>query len=185
MEEQRERMLEGRERLLIEAPAGTGVRGRFRIEMPTPAGLITDGSEREGESESGRDGLGEKEGEKAKGKRKADGEHVDEEPKTDAKGLEVVVRVAEDADGAEPEDVLAPKKDTRPAGVDAWEFKVRTTRSLRSAKLDSFMHLMLDYHTQRTYRREMRSCSHRMQTSLRIARSLLQQPRTRNLRLPG
>ena len=184
MEEQRERMLEGRERLLIEAPAGTGVRGRFRIEMPTPAGLITDGSEREGENESGHDGHDEKEGEKAKGKRKADGEHVDEEPKTDAKGMEVVVRVAEDADGAEPEDVLAPK-DTRPAGVDAWEFKVRTARSLRFAKLNSFIHLMHYYHAQRTYRREMRSCSHRMQTTLRIARSPQQlQPRTRSLRLP-
>ena len=34
-----------REKLLIEAPAGTGVRERFLIETPTPAGLLTDGKE--------------------------------------------------------------------------------------------------------------------------------------------
>ena len=40
VEAQRDRMLEGRERLLIEAPSGAGVKERFRIEAPQPAGLI-------------------------------------------------------------------------------------------------------------------------------------------------
>ncbi|KAF9822016.1 hypothetical protein IEO21_00010 [Rhodonia placenta] len=44
VEEQRGKMLEGRERLLIEAPTATGVKEKFRIEQPTPAGLLTDGS---------------------------------------------------------------------------------------------------------------------------------------------
>ena len=53
VEAQRERMLEGRERLLLEAPPGTGVRGRVRIEAPEPRGLITGGEEaNEGASEA-------------------------------------------------------------------------------------------------------------------------------------
>ena len=42
-------MVEGRERLLIEAPAGVGVREKFLIEAPTPAALLTQGSEKDGE----------------------------------------------------------------------------------------------------------------------------------------
>ena len=58
VEEQRERLLEGRERLLVELPkvSVTGVKEKFRIEAPKPVGLIT-----QGEAE-------EVEGEKAKGK---------------------------------------------------------------------------------------------------------------------
>ena len=93
VEEQRERMLEGRERLLIESPqmTVTGVREKFRIEAPNPVGLIT-----QGESED-------MEGEKGKGKELA---------------------VISGTEGEEVVDVMAPKKDTRAAGVDGWKFKV-------------------------------------------------------------
>ena len=45
VEEQRERLLEGRERLLIELPqvSLTGVKEKLRIEAPKPVGLITQG----------------------------------------------------------------------------------------------------------------------------------------------
>jgi len=58
VEEQRERLLEGRERLLVELPqvSVTGVKEKFRIEAPKPVGLITQGE------------TDEVEGEKAKGK---------------------------------------------------------------------------------------------------------------------
>jgi protein DGCR14 len=49
VEEQRDKMIEGRERLLIEPPEVVGVREKLRIEAPTPVGLITQG---EGESSS-------------------------------------------------------------------------------------------------------------------------------------
>lgn len=93
VEEQRERMLEGREKLLIEPPqvTFTGVKEKFRIEAPKPVGLITQG---EGEDVEGEEG----------------------------KGKEVAVIL-----GARDEDILdvmAPKKDTRAAGVDGWMFKV-------------------------------------------------------------
>lgn len=91
VEEQRERMLEGRERLLIEPPQVTltGVKENFRIEAPKLAGLITQG---ESDDVEGKE-----------------------------KGKEVAV-----VSGTKDEvlDVMAPKKDTRAAGVDGWEFKV-------------------------------------------------------------
>lgn len=104
VEAQRDRMLEGRERLLIEGPVATGVREKFRIEAPTPVGLLTDGSTSLVAAQS-----------------------VEEE----GKGKEVVRTEAEmgvvsTAIHAEAEevDVMAPKKDTRSAGVDGWKFKV-------------------------------------------------------------
>jgi protein DGCR14 len=92
VEEQRERMLEGREKLLIEPPqvTFTGVREKFRIEAPNPVGLITQG---EGE-----------------------GEDVEEENDK--------VAVFSRTQDEEVVDVMAPKKDTREAGVDGWKFKV-------------------------------------------------------------
>lgn len=102
VEQQRDRMLEGRERLLIEAPAGAGVREKFVIEAPKPVGLITAGSD------------GDKGEEKEKEGKEGEGE--------ESKGVTVAKR-AEQAE--EAVDVMAPKKDTRPAGVDGWEFKVR------------------------------------------------------------
>ncbi|KAI0734563.1 nuclear protein DGCR14 [Fomitopsis betulina] len=105
VEAQRDRMLEGRERLLIEGPVATGVREKFRIEAPTPVGLLTDGSTSLVAAQS-----------------------VEEE----GKGKEVVRTEAEmgvvsTAIHAEAEevDVMAPKKDTRSAGVDGWKFKTR------------------------------------------------------------
>ncbi|KAJ7293695.1 nuclear protein Es2-domain-containing protein [Mycena rebaudengoi] len=43
VEQQKERLLKDRERLLIEPQSVVGVREKFRIEAPTPAGLIEDG----------------------------------------------------------------------------------------------------------------------------------------------
>lgn len=93
VEEQRERMLEGREKLLIEPPGVTftGVKERFRIEIPNSVGLITQG---EGEDAEGVKGTG--------------------------KEVAVVSGPAKD----EVVDVMAPKKDTREAGVDGWKFRV-------------------------------------------------------------
>jgi protein DGCR14 len=98
VELQRDRMIDGRERRLIEAPPAAGVREKFCIESPTPAGLITDGREAE-----------------------PSGDHTkkaDEESGSGG-GKEVAVMEVE-----EPQDVMAPKKDTRTAGVDGWAFKV-------------------------------------------------------------
>lgn len=102
VEEQRDRMLEGRERMLLEQPAGPGVRERFVIEAPTVAGLITAG-----------------------------GELAVTRSENDPKGRELAV-IEKDA----PEqvvDVMAPKRDTRPAGVDAWKFKVSILPTLLSS----------------------------------------------------
>ncbi|VDB99786.1 unnamed protein product [Peniophora sp. CBMAI 1063] len=93
VEAMRGKMLEGRERALIEAPAAPGVREKVLIEAPVPKGLITQGEE-------GHDDKG--------------------------KGKEVAV-VAKKKDDEENEevDVMAPKKDTREAGVDGWNFRAR------------------------------------------------------------
>ena len=100
VQQQRDRMIEGKERRLIEAPEATGVREKFLIEAPTPAGLITDGKETEPSGD---------------GKETA-GEELESE-----KGKEVAVV----NQMKNPEvDVMAPKKDTRTVGVDGWEFKV-------------------------------------------------------------
>lgn len=106
VEQQRDKMLEGREKLLLEAPVGTGVRGKFRLEAPTPVGLLTDGSGNGGATTYGDTGPGEASDEASQ-----------------SKGKEVVMR---DADEDVVVDVMAPMKDTRPAGVDGWEFKVCT-----------------------------------------------------------
>ncbi|KAJ7808284.1 nuclear protein Es2-domain-containing protein [Mycena olivaceomarginata] len=84
VEAQKERLLADRERLMIEPQSVVGVREKFRIEAPTPAGLIEDAKEKEGEED-------EKEGE-------------DDEDK--AKALTVV-------SSETAVDVMAPQKDTR------------------------------------------------------------------------
>jgi protein DGCR14 len=96
VEAQKERLLADRERLMIEPQSVVGVREKFRIEAPTPAGLIEDAKEKEGEED-------EQEGE-------------DDEDKD--KALTVV-------SSETAVDVMAPQKDTRAAGVDGWKFKVR------------------------------------------------------------
>lgn len=112
VEQQRSRMVEGRERLLIEAPAGAGVREKFLIEAPTVAGLLTEAEENEREEEEVN----------------AELMGIAIAPREDdikGKGREVVMRGGNEAgeEGAVV-DVMAPKRDTRAAGVDGWEFKV-------------------------------------------------------------
>lgn len=95
VELQRDKMLEAREKtLLLQAPA-TGVKEKFVIEAPSVAGLITSG-----ENEPGQ--------------------HSSEDS---SKGKELVTTTKTQAMD-DVVDVLAQKKDTRPAGVDAWKFKV-------------------------------------------------------------
>ncbi|KAJ7597154.1 nuclear protein DGCR14 [Mycena floridula] len=101
VEAQQDRMLEARERMLIEAPALPGVREKFRIEAPSVSGLITEG-------ESG-----------------------------DEKGKEVqIIRDEESVD------VMAPKKDTRLAGIDGWKFQARNSLMFPPDANDSPYHTM-------------------------------------------
>ncbi|KZV75536.1 hypothetical protein PENSPDRAFT_624251 [Peniophora sp. CONT] len=95
VEAQRGKMLEGRERAMIEAPAAPGVREKVLIEAPVPKGLITQGEE------------GAEQGEK------------------DDKGKGKEVAVVAKKDEEEEVDVMAPTKDTREAGVDGWNFRAR------------------------------------------------------------
>jgi protein DGCR14 len=105
VEAQRMKALEVRERALIEMPESVGVREKMRIEVPVLAGLITAQGEGTGagtqQSAAGGDG-----GESSVGK-------------------EVVLRERDTED--EVVDVMAPKKDTRPAGVDGWAFRARNS----------------------------------------------------------
>ncbi|EJD03841.1 uncharacterized protein FOMMEDRAFT_139979 [Fomitiporia mediterranea MF3/22] len=102
----RERMLEAREKMLIEPAPAPGVKEKRVIEAPKPVGLITAATEEdtkeEGNEPDGKDG---------------------EEEDGDEKGKEVAVVSQQDEE--EVVDVMAPKKDTRSAGVDGWKFKTR------------------------------------------------------------
>ncbi|TBU34575.1 nuclear protein DGCR14 [Dichomitus squalens] len=118
VEAQRERMLEGRERLLIEAPSGAGVKEKFRIEAPKPAGLI---------EAAPAEALAVYEDDEEEVEDLIDGTHASPPaPKQNKDKSGALVRV-EKRDDAEREvvDVMAPKKDTRPAGVDGWKFRAR------------------------------------------------------------
>ncbi|KAF5377447.1 hypothetical protein D9615_005302 [Tricholomella constricta] len=111
VEGQRDKMIEARERMLIEAPPVMGVRERFVIEAPLVAGLITDGRQaKEAEAEKNEEATEEK------GEAKATGE-----------GKELVLRDNKDIPDAAETDVMAPKKDTRSAGVDGWRFRARNS----------------------------------------------------------
>jgi len=96
VEAQRERLIEAREKMLIEPAPAAGVRETYRIEAPTSAGLITDGTA--GKQESDQSGNAKE---------------------NEANGLQLVVR-----DTDQPVDVMAPKKDTRTTVVDGWKFRV-------------------------------------------------------------
>ncbi|KAH9985409.1 nuclear protein DGCR14 [Russula compacta] len=98
VEAQRAKALEARERALIEMPESAGVREKMRIEAPVQAGLIT--AQGEGDA-GGGDGA------------------------ESSVGKQVVVREQDEED--EVVDVMAPKKDTRPAGVDGWAFRARNS----------------------------------------------------------
>jgi len=140
VEMQRDRMIEQRETMLIELPGSsvTGVRGKFAIEAPKSAGLITDGREGKG-----------KEMEKA-----ADGEDKDEKTE-DGEGSKVVAVVQKRRASSEeaPVDVMAPRKDERTAGVDGWNFKVCTAFSVY-------------FHYSHHHRLGILLCFPQMQTSL-------------------
>lgn len=109
VEEQRDRMLEAREKMLIEAPPVTGVRERFKIEAPVPVGLLTNGSESGRQDESDET------------------ENTENDQGGQVEGKEVVLRTS---NVDEEVDVMAPRKDTRPAGVDGWKFTVRSSLPL-------------------------------------------------------
>lgn len=103
VEEQRDKMLEGRQRMLIEQPSGPGVRERVLIEAPTVVALITAAGESPGLHNIVT--------------------HNEDDPK--GKELAVVEKNASE----QVVDVMAPKSDTRFAGVDAWKFKVSTLQT--------------------------------------------------------
>ncbi|KAF5355687.1 hypothetical protein D9756_003867 [Leucocoprinus leucothites] len=106
VEAQRERMIEARERMLIEPAGGIpGVREKFRIEAPTPAGLITAAREE-------------------KGKEKDEEEKGEKEDKKDEE-MAVVLKATSVEEATEA--VMAPRKDQRTAGVDGWKFKTRNS----------------------------------------------------------
>ena len=109
VEAQRTKALEVRERALIEMPESAGVREKMRIEAPVSAGLIAAAQD---EDAAGA-GAGTQEG-------AADGEGGES-----SAGKEVVLREGDGED--EVVDVMAPKKDTRPAGVDGWAFRARNS----------------------------------------------------------
>lgn len=100
VEEQRDKMIEQRKRALIEAPAVPGVRGTFTIEAPKSAGLITDGQDE-----------------------KKDKEDDDKAESSMDDSKDSMLSIITKKDG-ESEDVMAPRKDKRSAGVDGWNFKV-------------------------------------------------------------
>ena len=107
VEAQRTKALEVREKALIEMPESAGVREKMKIEAPTLAGLITAHGE---DGERGSAGGGEGGGGDAES----------------SSHMEVVLHQTDTGDKVE-EDVMAPKKDTRPAGVDGWAFRARNS----------------------------------------------------------
>ncbi|KAJ6575236.1 nuclear protein DGCR14 [Mycena capillaripes] len=108
VEAQRERLLADRERLMIEPQSVVGVREKFRIEAPTPAGLIEDvkgkGKEKDTEGDEEKEEEDKEDGDK------------------DGEDKALVLVPSETA-----VDVMAPRKDTRSAGVDGWKFKARNS----------------------------------------------------------
>ncbi|KAG6832446.1 hypothetical protein H0H92_001492 [Tricholoma furcatifolium] len=107
VENQRDKMIEARERMLIEGPHVTGAREKFLIEQPTVAGLITQG----GEEANGAAG----------GDEEKNGNSGEEDTPREEQQLVKLDNQSEETD------VMAPKKDLRPAGVDGWNFKASST----------------------------------------------------------
>ncbi|KAJ8469200.1 hypothetical protein ONZ45_g16976 [Pleurotus djamor] len=105
-DENRKRKEKWGEKMLIEGPSVTGVRERFVIEAPKPAGLITDKAEGEGES----------------GEKETGSEEVDDKGEGSSTSTSLVK-----VESTEVVDVMAKKKDTRAAGVDGWKFKARNS----------------------------------------------------------
>jgi protein DGCR14 len=109
VEAQRTKAIEARERALIEMPESAGVREKMRIEAPVPAGLITAQGEDvgTGTKQNAAGGEGEESG--------------------IGKEVAVVPRETGKEEEEEVVDVMAPKKDTRSAGVDGWAFRTRNS----------------------------------------------------------
>ncbi|KAF8807516.1 hypothetical protein BYT27DRAFT_7256107 [Phlegmacium glaucopus] len=97
VEQQQNKMIEKRETMLIEPPLATGVKEKFMIEFPKPAGFITDGSEAE------------------------------QGTKAATENLPLVPASGKDLKDTASLDVMAPQKDTRSASVDGWKFKARNS----------------------------------------------------------
>ncbi|KAF7347738.1 hypothetical protein MVEN_01531100 [Mycena venus] len=104
VEAQRERLLADRERLMIEPQSVVGVREKFRIEAPTPKGLIEDA--------------------KGKGKETEEDEEDAEEEDGDGEDKDKTLALVSSETAV---DVMARQKDTRKAGVDGWNFKARNS----------------------------------------------------------
>jgi protein DGCR14 len=105
VEETKAKQLETREHLLIEPSAAPGVRERLAIEMPRIGGLIT---------EDGRTGT-------------ADSDAAEATPDSDQDVPTSVVLLGTGKYGDSEslvKDPLTKVKDSRPAGVDGWTFKV-------------------------------------------------------------
>ncbi|KAL0072087.1 hypothetical protein AAF712_001010 [Marasmius tenuissimus] len=119
VEEQRGRMVEARERMMIEPPKAPGVIEKLVIEAPAPAGLLTDGKQdEESNEEVTEDSKDDRENPDERGE--GDKGEVD---KGKGKGKELVLSQLTEENGQV--DVMAKKKDTRTAGVDGWKFKAR------------------------------------------------------------
>ena len=97
VEQQQDKMVERRETMLIEPPPATGVKEKFTIEFPKPAGLITEGS---------------------------DSDNVEKVTEATSESLPLVPASENVSKDIPSLDVMAPQKDTRSAGVDGWKFKV-------------------------------------------------------------
>lgn len=111
VEAQRTKAIEARERALIEMPESAGVREKMRIEAAVPAGLITAQGEDAGTGTGTQQNAAGGEGQES------------------GVGKEVVIVPREKGkeDDEEVVDVMAPKKDTRSAGVDGWAFRARNS----------------------------------------------------------
>ena len=97
VEQQQDKMVERRETMLIEPPSAVGVKEKFTIELPKPAGLITEGS---------------------------DNDKAEQETEATTECLPLVPAKENVSNDIPSLDVMAPQKDTRSAGVDGWKFKV-------------------------------------------------------------
>lgn len=92
--------------MMIEPAMGSapGVKEKFRIEAPKPVGFITGGEEKPDDS---------------KGKEK--------EKETNGEDEEMAVVLKATSVEEATQAVMAPRKDTRAAGVHGWNFKVRSS----------------------------------------------------------
>ncbi|KAF8078503.1 nuclear protein DGCR14 [Lyophyllum atratum] len=111
VEGQRDKMIEARERMLIEAAPVTGVREKFVIEAPAVAGLVTDGQTIE----------------RKEAKKEGDAGEEEDDAQVLGGGREIALRDSQDISNDAETDVMAPKKDSRTAGVDGWKFKARNS----------------------------------------------------------